>query len=133
MTDSRYRALLWTYVAITVAAFVASAIPPHSEALEAALHREPTTWLWSNVRVSIGLFAVLSVAWLAGLVGLFRFKAWGRSISLYATLASLLVAPLAGPSLYWGLETGLYEASAIACGAILAISYFAPVSQRFGR
>jgi hypothetical protein len=40
---------------------------------------------------------------------------------------------LAGSSLYWGLESGLYEASAMLWGAILALSYFSSVSARFGR
>ena len=133
MTDSRYRMLLWTYVALVLAAIVASAFPPHTEALESALEAEPTTWLWSNIGVSIGLFSVLALAWLVGLVGLFRFKSWGRSISLYATVAGLLATVLAGSSLYWGLESGLYEATAILWGAILALSYFSSVSARFGR
>ena len=133
MTDTRYRMLLWIYVALTVAAILAAAFPPHSEALESALDSEPTTWLWSNTWAAIGLFSVLSLAWLVGLVGLFRFKAWGRSFSLYSTLAFLMVSPLAGSSLYWGLESGLSEASAITWGAILALAYFSPVSERFGR
>ena len=133
MTDTRYRMLLWLYVAATVASIAASAFPPHSEALEAALEAEPTTWLWRNTAVSIGLFAALAIAWVVGLIGLFRFKGWGRSVSLYSTLAALLAAPLAGSSLYWGLESGLYEASGMLWGAILALAYFSPVSARFGR
>jgi hypothetical protein len=133
MTDFRYRTLLWAYVAVLAAAVLASAFPPHSETLQTALEQEPTTWLWSNAWASVALFSILSLAWLVGLVGLFRFKTWGRSIALYTTLASLLVSPLVGSTLYWGLESGLYEACSIAWGAILALSYFSPVSSRFGR
>jgi len=133
MTDSRFRKLLWIYVALTTAAIVASAFPPHSDALQAAVENESNSWLWDHIWVSIGVFSVLVLGWLVGLVGLFRFKRWGRSLSLYSTIATILSYPFMGSSLSWGVESGLYESSGMLWGAILAIAYFSPVSSRFGR
>jgi uncharacterized membrane protein len=133
MTDTRYRKLLLIYLVVTAAAIAASAFPTYSEALETALGEEPETWLWRNTWASVGLYSALVMAWVIGLVGLFRFRRWGRSLSLYTTAAGIIIAPLAGASLSSGLESGLYEASAIIWGGILALSYFSPVSDRFGR
>ena len=133
MTETSFLKLLWIYVALMVSAIAASAFAPHSEALQAAVDRESNSWLWRHAWASIAVYAVLVAAWLVGLVGLFRFKVWGRSLSLYSTVASVLVYPLMGSSLSWGVESSLYESSTMLWGAILAIAYFSPVSARFGR
>ena len=133
MTDTRYRTLLWLYVALMVAAIASVFFPNYSEALSVAYEKEPETWLMSNLWVAGGLLGGLVVAWLVGLVGLFRFKSWARTLSLYSTLASFLVYPLLGASLSSGLESTLFEASTTVWGAILALSYFSAVSSRFGR
>lgn len=133
MTDNRFRTFLWIYVALTVAAIAATVFSPHSEALQIAADRESTPWLSAHASASIAVYAVLVVAWLVGLVGLFRFKSWGRSLSLYSTVASLLAYPLMGSSVSWGAESSFYESSTLLWGAILAIAYFSPVSARFGR
>jgi hypothetical protein len=133
MTDAHFRRLLLIYLVVTAAAIAASAFPTHSEALDGALDREPRTWLWRNIWVAVGLYSSLVITWMIGLVGLFRFRRWGRSLSLYSTVAGLIAAPFAGTSISSGLESGLYEASAIAWGGILALSYSSPVSTRFER
>lgn len=133
MTDSRYLKLLWIYVALTVAAIASLFFPTYSDALTAAYDAEPSTWLMSNLWVAGGLLVSLVVAWLIGLIGLFRFKSWARSLSLYSTLAGFLVFPFLGASLSSGLENALFEASSTVWGAILALSYFSAVSGRFGR
>jgi hypothetical protein len=133
MTDRGFRNLLWIYVSLVVAAMVASAFPPHSDALQAAVAQESTSWLSDHAWARGGAVAILLVGWLAGLVGLFRFKRWGRSLSLYFTFAGFLIYPFLDSSLYWGLEIGLYESSGMLWGAILALAYFSPVSARFER
>lgn len=133
MTDNRFRTLLWIYITLIVATIAATALSPHSEALQAAVDRESNSWLWDHTSASITVYAALVVAWLVGLVGLFRFKSWGRSLSLYSTVAGLLAYPLMGSSLSWGVESSLYESSTLLWGAILALAYFSPVSARFGR
>ena len=107
--------------------------PAYSEALAVAYAHEPETWLMSNLWVAGGLLGGLAVAWLLGLVGLFRFKSWVSPLSLYSMLVGFLVCPFLGASLSSGLESALLEASTTVWGAILALSYFSAVSDRFGR
>ena len=135
MTVARYRGLLCLYVALTTAATAASFFPDYSEPLARAYDEEPHTWLmnwvFADPWLSIGLLGGLFLVCLAGLVGLFFFKRWARMISLYSTLVVLPLAPFCGPQLFWGLESALFEASSIVWGAVLAVSYFSKVSERF--
>ena len=73
----------------------------------------------------------LLFAWLAGLVGLFLIKRWGRGLSLYLTLLGLLIYPLTGPSIASGWSGGLSELAALSWGAALACAYFSPVAEAF--
>ena len=132
MTDSRYLKLLWTYLALTVTAIVAGLFPNHSETLQLAYDNEPATWLMSNIWLMGLVFGGLVITWLVGFVGLFFFKRWARSLSLYSTLAGFLIYPLMGAPLSSGLEAALFEASTTIWGAILALSYFSAVDDRFG-
>ena len=132
MTESRFLKLLWIYVAVTVASMIAVLFPDYSGELSAAYDNEPESWLlqsWIGWTV-IGGFAA---TWIAGLIGLFYFKPWARSLSLYSTLAGFLIFPLSGPSLFSAIELGLADGASILWGAILAISYFSAISERFGR
>ena len=132
MTDLAFRRLLWLYVGLTVAGFVASAFPQHSDSLQAAADLELNSLLFEKPWFLAGA-VVLIVAWLVGLVGLFRFKAWSRPLSLYSTVAALLAFPIMGSTLYWGVEAAIYNAGSIAWGGILALAYFSPVSALFER
>lgn len=131
MTERRFRMLLWIHVGLAAAAAVASTFPPHPDDLEAAVDAASTSWLWGQTWLMLGIAVVLLAAWIAGLVGLYRFARWGRTLSLWATLATLLLYPFFGSMLYWGLESGLHEASTLAFGALLAMAYWSPVSARF--
>lgn len=133
MTDTRYRTFLWFYVALMAAAIVSVFFPTYSDALSITYDREPETWIMRNSWVAGSLLGALVVAWLVGLIGLFGFKTWARPLSLYSTLAGFLVYPFLGASLSSGIESALFEASATLWGAILALSYFSAVSDRFGR
>ncbi|MBJ7575460.1 hypothetical protein [Luteimonas sp. MC1828] len=133
MTDARYLKLLWIYVALTVAAIVSMFFPDYSEGLLAAYDSEPSRWILGDSWLANCIMGGFLLAWLAGLAGLFFFKTWARSLSLCSTLASFLISSYMGASLYGALENALFEASSIIWGAILALSYFSPVSDRFGR
>ena len=133
MTDARFRQLLWIYVAVMVASLIAMFFPDYSETLAAAYANEPYPWLMQQAWICWTVIGGFAAASLAGLVGLFYFKRWARSLSLYSTLAGYLFAPLIGSSLYSGLESALSDGSSVLWGAVLALSYFSPVSQRFGR
>jgi len=134
MSDTRYRQLLFLYVALVVAAVAAMFVPGgYSAELADAFANEPDAWLMRSFWLQLAILAPLLVAWIFGLVGLFFFKWWGRTLSTYSTIAGLLVYPFMSPSLSSGLESTLFEAHTLLWGALLALAYFSPVSVRFGR
>ena len=133
MTESIYRRLLWIYIALLVAGITAFGFADYSEALSAAYDNEPRTWLMSYRGMSLALMAVWATAALVGLFGLFRFRSWGRTLSLVVTLAGLLLSAFMGVFLASGIESALFDGTNMVWGAILALSYFSAVSTRFER
>jgi hypothetical protein len=133
MTRKYFRALIVIYLALVVASTAAAFLPAgYSQALSDALDNEPAPLILENFWLLFGVVVPFSLAALAGLYGLYMFKRWGRSLSLYSTMAGLVVFPLFGPSLYGGIESALFEASTLTWGAILALSYYSAVSGSFG-
>jgi uncharacterized BrkB/YihY/UPF0761 family membrane protein len=133
MTGTRFRIFIWIYVALTAGLIASMFFPNYSAALSAAYEEEPPTWLISNVWVMLPLAIGLLFAWLLGVVGLLFFKQWARSLSMWVTLLGLASHPFIGPSLYSGLESTFLEATALLWGAILALSYYSEISNRFER
>jgi urea transporter len=133
MKDSSFRTLLCINVALNVAAIVAVAFPTYSDSLSRAVESEPQPWLMSNMWLAGGATALLLSAWILGLVGLFFYKRWARTLALYTTGLTLLATPLLGTSVSSGIENALFEAASITWGAVLAASYFSSVGTRFGR
>ncbi len=132
MTQKSFRALILLYIALGVASIAAAFLPTgYSQELTDAVDNEPMSALLENLWLMFGLVVPLLLAAFAGMYGLFMFKRWGRWLSLYSTLAGLIVFPLFGPSLQGGIESALYEASTMVWGAILALSYYSAVSGSF--
>ncbi|MBC3875969.1 hypothetical protein [Undibacterium flavidum] len=133
ITESRYRKLLWTYIALTLATIVSSLFPIYSENLETAYNAEPETWFISHYWIAVPGATIFALTWVAGLIGLFFFKNWARALSTYTTLMGFFIYTLIGTSLHSGLESAFIEASATLWGIILALSYFSPISEKFER
>ncbi len=131
MTDIRFQKILWLYVILIAFAAIAATLSGHSTSLAAAFDAETAAAhpSWQVITLLLGFL----VAVVTGLAGLFKYKAWGRTLSLYTTVAGLAAWPFLGSSLSSGLEASLNEAATLIWGAILALSYFSPVSERFGR
>ena len=133
MTDRGFRTLVLLHlIAVLASAIVGVAFPellPESltgayQAAEAEsiLERD---WGWL-------LVVPLALAALASYVGLLMFRQWGRSLALLTTVAGFALAPVSGPVVASWLESGLYDLSNTAWGAVLALAYFGPISARFG-
>ncbi|WP_242112124.1 hypothetical protein [Luteimonas aquatica] len=137
-----FRWLLVLHVALIAGAVAAGLAPGgYSPALADAYAQEPMGWLdglsasaqspqvglWLTLALVIGLAGLM----LAGIVGMFLFKRWGRTLSLAITLAGLVLSAFAGPSLTSPVEGMLWEASTLAWGAILAMAYCTPLQARF--
>lgn len=131
MSQKYFRALILLYVALLVAGAIAAFIPGYSQELSEALDNEPASPILDNLWLMFGLLVPFALAAFAGTFGLYMFKSWGRSLSLYSTLAGLILFPFFGPTLYSGLESSLFEASTLVWGAILALSYYSAVSGSF--
>lgn len=132
MTDSTFRRLLALYVVVVLATIGSVFIPGlYPTALEDAQALLPESWLFSNIWLAVALAVPMLVASIGGIVGLFLFKSWGRTLSFYATIASLLFYLISGASVYSGLESMLFELSALLWGGILALSYYSPIASRF--
>ncbi|WP_134084367.1 hypothetical protein [Thiohalophilus thiocyanatoxydans] len=68
---------------------------------------------------------------LAGCIGLFFFKKWGRTVVVISGALSLILLPFNGVIVELAYESALNEISSILFGAILAMSYLPPLSQEF--
>ncbi len=132
MSQKYFRALILLYVAFIVAGTSAAFLPSgYSQELSDALDNEPAPPILDNLWLMVGLVVPFALAAFAGMYALYMFKRWGRPLSLYSTLAGLILFAFFGPSVYSGIEGALFEASTLLWGAILALSYYSAVSESF--
>ena len=93
--------------------------------------------------VTGGIVAGFWALCLVGFVGMYRFKTWGRSISLFTTIATYVLwgallaflPSAAGDSTSSPavpLESLLESLSALFWGGALALAYLSPLATRFG-
>ena len=132
MTKTRFRQLLGLYVALELASITLGFFPNgYSRTLAEAYSNEPAPWLLEQSWLLVGIFAPLAAAGVAGLVGLFLLRAWGRTLSVCFTIVVLSLMPFAGPTLYSAPEQVSSEAASLLWGIILALAYWSPISSRF--
>lgn len=131
MTTNCFRLFLIASAVLVIAALVVGLLPGgYSSALADAYANEPVPRLLQNEGLAIAVLLVVLVATVAGFIGLFLLKRWGRTLSLVLTLIGLPLYLLLGPTLQSPVETMLAEASSLLWGACLALAYFSPVSDR---
>lgn len=134
MTNTQFRWLLVLHVLASLAAGWAAAGAPsdYSQSLGDAFAREPTPLLYRNAVLASGIGIVLTLATIAGVIGLFYFKRWSRTTLFLATVAGLIVYLFSGPTLHSALEDRLAEIAILMRGAILALAYYSPVASGLG-
>ena len=133
MSDSKFRWLLVLYVVVTLAAMGAAFVPGgYSQELADAFAQEPESWFFRHIWLALAVALPLLAAIIAGVAGLFFFKRWGRTVSLYATILSLVLYVFSGPEIYSAWESALFEVSSLLWGAILALAYYSPIASRLG-
>lgn len=134
MTPARFRFLIFLHILLMFVAVAASmflADEALSPGLRQAYEAEPRPagvlpeWLYTS------FLMVFLAAMVASVVGLYRFRPWGRTLSLWLTLAPLPLAFLGGPLLESPLESSLSDIASMLWGAIVAVAYFSPLSARF--
>jgi hypothetical protein len=132
MNQQRFRTLIFLYAALVIAEALAAFLPGgYSQALSDAMDKEETPHILENGWLLFGLLMPFVAAAFAGLYGLYMFKQWGRTVSLYTTAAGLVLVLFLGPSLYSALEGVFLEASTMLWGVILTLSFYSPVSTQF--
>ena len=103
-----------------------------SPGLASALESEPSLGVVDeHPFIALAILVPWLIAAFAGVVGIFLFKHWGRTLSLYSTTVGFFIAPFLGPVAGSGLSSALDEASITLWGAALAMSYFSSISERF--
>ncbi|MDQ1921319.1 hypothetical protein [Massilia pseudoviolaceinigra] len=135
MTVFRFRLLLSLYIILCIAQpavgwHFSHLIPP---AMQAAWEAEPHSSDVANFPLSLSILLPLAIGSFAGVIGMFTFKSWARSFSLYFTVAIIIVLPFSGPWLFSWLDYILVEITAMVWGAVMALAYYSPVSSQFSR
>ena len=135
MSRESFRRLILLYIALILADIAVAFFAPtgYSGALSEAFENEPAPALVANLGLMVAIALPISVAAIAGIIGLYLFKTWGRPLSLVSTIAGLIVYLFTGPTLYGAAEYMLWEASTLVWGAILALAYHSPVAIHFER
>lgn len=87
---------------------------------------------WGGLALLMSAGVLLGVLGIAGLIGLFLFRPWGRTISVIGTVLAFPTYLLLGPVLQSSWSFLLQEISMILWGGLLALAYFSPLGVRFG-
>ncbi|UOD32534.1 hypothetical protein INH39_13285 [Massilia violaceinigra] len=88
-------------------------------------------WSEGNVVLYLALSLALGIASMAGLIGMFLFKSWGRTTALATTVVFTIVMFVPGNTVLSWLDYVLTDLFSMLWGAILALAYFSPVSSLF--
>lgn len=77
------------------------------------------------------LALIMLIGGVAGTVGLYLFKPWGRWLSLWLSVLAVLLMPFLGPAVNSGWASMLEGASTMLWSAVLAMAYFSELNVRF--
>ena len=123
MSPVAFRLLVLASIALQVGSGFADMLLPSliPTALSQAAEAEPLPAVFDR-----WWFVVSVVAWvpalLSGTIGLIFFKRWGRSLSLWTTVAGFGFYGLFGPGVYSGLAAALTEGASMLWGCLLYTS-----------
>lgn len=134
MSPTYFRGLVITSLVLTAAASVIDWLFPSfiSQALADALHNEPPSeFIETRPFLALAVFLPWTLAAVASTIGLLFFKRWARVVALYSTLIGFAFYPFFGATVSSALASALSEASFLLWGAVLALAYFSPISERF--
>jgi len=134
MTVIRYRLILVASVAAALMSaglsLITSWLPPELRAYVEAANDAPLT----PTEVVAGSLGVLSgVAALVACFGLWRFRLWGRPLAVIATALGLAAGLGFGPAVQSVWAQFVYDTGGLLWGALLAVSYWSALSDRFVR
>lgn len=76
------------------------------------------------------LVFILAVS-IISLVGVLMFKAWGRWLYLGATISIFPISVIAGPAIFYGWETALFDFASMFHGAVILSMFLQPIASEF--
>jgi hypothetical protein len=128
-----FRGLMLASLGLTILAFIIDiTIPPLVP--EEVRFAEEVYWnemSSAGLAFRLGVFIVYVAASLVAFVGLYLFKRWARTANLVLAALIIVVWPAMGHVVLSGLAQGLGEIALLLWGAVLALAYFSPISERF--
>jgi hypothetical protein len=130
LTPTWFRRLIMLSIAAAIAAAVIGE-GSVSPTLKLAYEAEPNPWFEHHLWLVLALFIPYVAISIAGMVGLYRFRLWGRSIALWSSVVGFALGPFFGADLSSPVGTILSEMSHMSWGAVLALAYFSPLSSEF--
>jgi hypothetical protein len=132
MTATFFRAAIVLSIVFPIAGGIVDFAFPQfiSQGLAKAIEAEPIAGIFETP-IGMGLVGLWGAASLAGAVGMFFFKAWARTITLWLTVVGFAIYPALGSTVSSWLASALTEAGAIAWGAMLAFAYTEPIKALF--
>jgi hypothetical protein len=133
MTPSLYRTFLIAALVLGLLGslfdvLVPSALPPEFVKLQESLEQAPS----ATTVVLMTLFGLVALALLiAATIGLYLFRPWAPLTALLATVIVIPLAVALGPTVVSGWSAAFTELSSTLWGAVLALTYFSPLKERF--
>ena len=132
-TPQLFRALMLASLALSILAFIIDITVP-ALVPEGVRFAEEQYWNGTSTAglvFRLGLLLGYVIVSLVAFVGLYFFKQWARTANLVLSALLLLLAPALGHVVLSGLAQGLAEIALMLWGAVLALAYFSPISERF--
>jgi hypothetical protein len=130
MTLRTFRRLLIVSVILAIIGPLASIATEHRlpsplrEYAAAASSVMPSSLVLVSALILVGV-------WIAGIVGLYRLRPFGRQLFLFSLVVGLGVTPAYGPYVDSGWGQVFYQSSYALDGAILALVYWSPLAEHF--
>ena len=132
-TPQVFRGFMLASLVLSILAFVIDLTVP---ALVPDIVRFAEEQYWSQssaggLMFRASLLLLYVAASLVAFVGLYFFKRWARTANLVLSALLIVVAPALGHIVLSGIAQGLGEIALLLWGAVLAMAYFSPLSERF--
>ena len=134
MNTTAFRILLVVSIALPFVGGFSDHLFPSllSSGLSQASEAEPTPFAL-NSWAGVLLLVTWALAGIVGAIGMFMFRPWARTLTLWLTISGFAIYPVLGSSVHSWLSSALTESGAMAWGAMLAFAYSEPIKSHFPR
>jgi len=88
---------------------------------------------FTNSAIFLGLGLLCLGSGVVSSIGLFFFKSWARPLAIFSTIVGLPVYVLGGQFVTSGWAEAFEQLSLQFGGAVIAMAYWSPLSERFNR